>query len=68
MAKILALESDAQEFRLLVGTPRGRDVVIEEALSIAISEDSDANAAALASALKSCKIDRADVNLSLIHI
>ena len=65
MAKILALESDAQEFRLLVGTPRGRDVVIEEALSIAISEDADANAAALASALESCKIDRADVFVAI---
>ena len=65
MAKILALESDAQEFRLLVGTPRGRDVVIEEALSIAISEDSDANAAALASALESRKIDRADVLVAI---
>ncbi|MEE3370431.1 MAG: hypothetical protein VX346_13920 [Planctomycetota bacterium] len=65
MAKILALESDAQEFRLLIGTPRGRDVVIEEALSIAISEDSGANAAALASALESRKIDKADVFVAI---
>ena len=65
MAKILALESDAQEFRLLVGTPRGRDVVIEEAFSIAISEDSDANTAALVAAMESRKIDRADVFVAI---
>ena len=65
MAKLLALESDAHEARLLVGTTRGQDVVIEKALSIELSDTSGADTTRLADALENHNIDRGDVLIAV---
>ena len=65
MAKLVALELDSREARLLVGTTRGQDVVIEKALSVELSDTSGADTTTLADALEKHNIDRGDVLIAV---